>query len=197
MASQTTSFSIVCSAACWVKQQSKHQSSTLLVPCEGNPSVALVDSPHKGPVLGKPFPCLAITMSTLTWVAPYGYITMAAIHSMNDIFKCIFLNENVWVLFKISLKLVPKVSISNIPAMVQIMTWRRPADKSLSEPMMVSLLTHICSLSLCELKSIHPPNRKVASVNCLWPPWLAINNNSISQTLLNCNINIMITTAKR
>ena len=28
--------------------------------------------------------------------------------------------------------------------MVQIMAWRRPGDKSLSGPMMVSLLTHIC-----------------------------------------------------
>ena len=32
----------------------------------------------------------------------------------------------------------------NIPAMVQIMAWRRPGDKWLSEPMMVSLPTHIC-----------------------------------------------------
>ena len=32
----------------------------------------------------------------------------------------------------------------NIPSLVQIMAWRRPADKPLSEPMMVSLLTHIC-----------------------------------------------------
>ena len=31
-----------------------------------------------------------------------------------------------------------------IPALVQIMAWRRPGDKPLSEPMMVSLLTHIC-----------------------------------------------------
>ena len=39
---------------------------------------------------------------------------------------------------------VPKVRINNIPALVQIMAWRRPGDKSLSEPMMVSLLMHIC-----------------------------------------------------
>ena len=45
---------------------------------------------------------------------------------------------------KISLKFVPKVRINNIPALVQIMAWRRPGDKPLSEPMMVSLLTHIC-----------------------------------------------------
>ena len=45
---------------------------------------------------------------------------------------------------KISLKFVPRCPISNIPALVQIMDWRRPGDKPLSEPMMVSSLTHIC-----------------------------------------------------
>ena len=54
------------------------------------------------------------------------------------------LNENEWILPRISLKFVPKVRINNIPALVQIMAWRRPGDKPLSEPMMVSLLTHIC-----------------------------------------------------
>ena len=56
----------------------------------------------------------------------------------------IFLNENVWISIKISLKFVPKGQIDNIPALVQIMAWHRPGDKPLSEPMMVSLLTHIC-----------------------------------------------------
>ena len=62
----------------------------------------------------------------------------------DDIFKCIFLNEYVWILLNISLKFVPKVRINNIPALDQIMAWRRPGDKPLSEPMMVWLLTHIC-----------------------------------------------------
>ena len=62
----------------------------------------------------------------------------------DDIFKYIFLNENVWISIKISLKFVPKVPINNIPSLVQIMAWRRPGDKPLSEAMMVSLLTHIC-----------------------------------------------------
>ena len=66
-------------------------------------------------------------------------------HFPDDIFKCIFfLFENVWLWIKISLKFVPKVRINNIPALVQIMTWRRIGDKPLSEPMMVNLLTHIC-----------------------------------------------------
>ena len=56
----------------------------------------------------------------------------------------IFLNENVWILLKISLKFVNKVRINNIPALVQIMAWRWPGNKPLSEPMMVRLLMHIC-----------------------------------------------------
>ena len=37
-----------------------------------------------------------------------------------------------------------RVQINNNPALFQIMAWRRPGDKPLSEPMMVSSLTHIC-----------------------------------------------------
>ena len=65
-------------------------------------------------------------------------------HFADDIFKCIFLNGNVRISIKFSLKFVPKDPINSIPALVQIMAWRRPGDKPLSEPMMVSLLTHIC-----------------------------------------------------
>ena len=64
-------------------------------------------------------------------------------HFADDTFKCIFLNENVWIPIKISLKFVPKGPINNIPALVQIMAWRRPGDKPFSEPMMVSIPTHI------------------------------------------------------
>ena len=62
----------------------------------------------------------------------------------DDVFKCIFLNENVWVSLKISMKFVPKIPINNNPALVQIMAWRLSGGKPLSEPMMVSLLTQIC-----------------------------------------------------
>ena len=65
-------------------------------------------------------------------------------HLADDIFKRFLQNENVWISIKISLKFVHKGPINNIPAMVQIMAWRRPGDKPLSEPMMVSLPTHIC-----------------------------------------------------
>ena len=62
----------------------------------------------------------------------------------DDIFKCIFLNENAWIPIKNSPKFVPKGPINNIPSLVQIMAWRRPGDKPLSEAVMVSSMTHIC-----------------------------------------------------
>ena len=65
-------------------------------------------------------------------------------HFADNIFKCIFLDENVWIAIHISLRIVPKGSINNILALVQIMAWRRSGDKPLSEPMMVRLPTHIC-----------------------------------------------------
>ena len=39
---------------------------------------------------------------------------------------------------------IPKGLINNIPALVQIMASRQTGDKPLSEPTMVSLLTHTC-----------------------------------------------------
>ena len=65
-------------------------------------------------------------------------------HFPDGIFKCIFLNETVWISPKITLKFVPNVQINHIPALVQKMAWRRPGDKPLSEPMLVRLLTHMC-----------------------------------------------------
>ena len=62
----------------------------------------------------------------------------------DNIFKCIFLNENVRIPIIISLKFVPEGHINNIPALAQIMAGRRPGDKPFSEPMMFSLLTHAC-----------------------------------------------------
>ena len=55
-------------------------------------------------------------------------------HFADNIFKCIFLNENIWILLKISLKFVLKVQINNIPALVQIMVCRLVVAKPLSEP---------------------------------------------------------------
>ena len=61
-------------------------------------------------------------------------------HFADDTFKRIFLNENIRISIRISLKFVPNGPINNIPALIQIMDWRRPDDKPLSEPMMVRSL---------------------------------------------------------
>ena len=90
-----------------------------------------------------------ITITKQTTTKPYAYFNTLrprqnGRHFADDIFKCIFLNETVWIPIKISMKFVPMGPINNIPALVQIMAWRRPGDKPLSEPMRVSLTTHIC-----------------------------------------------------
>ena len=65
-------------------------------------------------------------------------------HFADDTFKRIFMNENVRISISNSLKFVPKDLINNVPALFQIMAWRRPGNKPLSETMMVTLLKHIC-----------------------------------------------------
>ena len=42
-------------------------------------------------------------------------------HFAEDIFKHIFLNENIWISIEISLKIIPNGSIYNKSALVQIM----------------------------------------------------------------------------
>ena len=51
---------------------------------------------------------------------------MAAIFP-DDIFKYIFVNENIWI--SIKMKFVPHGTINNIPALVQIIAWRLPGNK--------------------------------------------------------------------
>ena len=169
MASQITSlvaiYSIICSGA----HQRKHQSSSLVAFVWGI-HWWLVDSPHQGPVVWNIFPIHDVIMRYRTRLQEHHDMEVcftllnlyegnhqSPVDSFNtltprlngrpfsDIFKCIFLNENEWISPKISLKFVPKVRFNNIPALVQIMAWRRPGDKPLSEPMLVSLLTHTCA----------------------------------------------------
>ena len=87
----------------------------------------------------------------------------------DDTFKRIFLNENIRISTKNSLKFVLNGLINNIPALLQITAWRRPGDKPLSESMMASLLTQIC---------VTRPHW----VNCLWVKdghtWLGHNNSN-------------------
>ena len=55
------------------------------------------------------------------------------------------------ILIKISQKFVPKGPIINTPALVQIMAWHRPGDKSLSGPMLGKSWRIYASLGLNEL----------------------------------------------
>ena len=57
-------------------------------------------------------------------------------HLLHGIFKCIFFNENCFILIQISVKVVPSGSINNNPALVQIMAWRRWTDRPLFGLMM-------------------------------------------------------------
>ena len=91
-----------------------------------------------------PYGTKSLPKSVLTWsLTHWGRDKMDAT-SQTTFSSAFFLNENVWFPIKISLKFVPKDPINNIPSLIQIMAWRRPGDKPLSEPMMVSLPTHIC-----------------------------------------------------
>ena len=74
-------------------------------------------------------------IDSLSWVAVIPQLLKIGHHFSDDIFKCIFFNENCCIFIKISLKYVLKGPIDNISALVQIMAWdNRP--KPLSEPMM-------------------------------------------------------------
>ena len=69
------------------------------------------------------------TLKTVVNSSPLG---QNGRHFTDDIFECIFLNENEWISLKISVKFVPNVRINNIPVSVQIMDWHRPGDKQTS-----------------------------------------------------------------
>ena len=74
-----------------------------------------------------------------------------ACHFPDDIFKCIFLNENLWISIKFSLTFVPKGPINNTPALVQIMAWRQAGNKPLPEEKMAlgtdAYMRHSASMS--------------------------------------------------
>ena len=97
-------------------------------------------------------------------------------HFPDDIFKYISLNENIWISIKISLEFVPKGPIKNIPALVQIMAWRQPGNKPLSESVMTSSLTHICVT-------------RPQWVNSLWPGdaiWRHRSGSTLAQVMACC-----------
>ena len=83
-----------------------------------------------------------ITMQNQWWPrspTPHGVIGLQWVntlrprqngrHFTDDILKCIFSNENIYISIEMSLKFIPKSQINNIPALVQIMAWCRPGDK--------------------------------------------------------------------
>ena len=57
-------------------------------------------------------------------------------HFADDIFRFIFVNENVRISNKFSLKVVPKRPIDNKSALVQVMACRLYGGKPLPEPML-------------------------------------------------------------
>ena len=63
---------------------------------------------------------------------------------MADIFQTTFLKALYWMkMYKFRLRFHGSLFLG-VPALVQIITWRRAGDRPLSEPMMICLLTHIC-----------------------------------------------------
>ena len=54
----------------------------------------------------------------------------------DNIFKCIFLNENVWIVIKVLLKYVAEGPINNILALVLTMVSCQSGGKPLSESLM-------------------------------------------------------------
>ena len=95
----------------------------------------------------------------------------------DDVLKCIFLNENVWISLKIPLKFVPRGPINNIPALFQIMAWRQPGDKPLFEPMLVLVPTHICVTQPQWVKC-----SRHQSLSCAWNVHMR-NHRHISQEM--------------
>ena len=55
---------------------------------------------------------------------------------LTTISNAFFLNGNVWISIKISLKFIPEGPTNTISALAHIMAWRPTGEKPLSEPVM-------------------------------------------------------------
>ena len=116
----------------------------------------LIGPSSPGPVY-KRDPKLAMTLTADVLALIYALSARQNGHPFpGDIFKWIFLNEDVWISIEFSLNFAPRGPINKITALVQIMAWRRPGDRPLSEPMMVILLTHTCATRPQSVKSVIP-----------------------------------------
>ena len=148
MASQITSLTIVYSSVYSGADQRKHQSSVSLAFVRGIQR-SLVNFPHKRPVMRKMFLFDDVIMyerypavTVLNFILLLTHLPldkMAAILADN-IFNCIFLNENYRIPIHISLKYVPSSPINNKPALFQVMVWRRTGDKPLPGAMMTHFI---------------------------------------------------------
>ena len=132
MAYQITSLTVVYSIVYSSADQRKHQSSASLALC-GEFTVPLLQWKFRS----SPFEPMMHMINTLRQ-------RQNGRHFADIIFKWILLNENWWILIKISLRFVPRGPIDDILALVQRMAWHRLGNKPLSEPMMVILMMHIC-----------------------------------------------------
>ena len=123
IASQINSLTIVYSAIYSGADQRKHQSSASLAFVRGIHR-GPVNSPHKWPVTRKMFPFDDVIMLTSYFKIFRLILIHLNIHEpeqsvRHEIFKSIFLNENVWMSNKISLTYVPQYQIGNKSALVQ------------------------------------------------------------------------------
>ena len=147
MASEITSLAIVYSTVYSDADHRKHQSST---------SLAFVGGIHWWPVnfLHKwQFPAQMASYAenvSIWWhhhtrlICPSNLIAVQSINTSrpgqhsgqfaHSIIEFIFLYENCCILILITLKYVPKGSIDNKPALIQIMTWYQTGKGPLSEP---------------------------------------------------------------
>ena len=64
-------------------------------------------------------------------------------HFADDIFKRIFLNENVLISINISLKFIPKGPLDNMSALVQIMAWWWKGSSHYLNQWWLNLMMHI------------------------------------------------------
>ena len=85
-------------------------------------------------------------------------------HFADDSFKCNFLDENEGIPLKISLTFVSKGPIDNIRSLVQIMAWRLPCYRPLSDPVMGSLWTHVC---VTRSQWVKPPDHQNSLEPCV------------------------------
>ena len=86
---------------------------------------------------------------------------------------------------------------NTIPASVQMLAWRRPGTKPLSEPMMVNLLTHICvtrpqwiNHHKMQMKLYQPP---VTLGLCSYPMEPIATQNSLITFYLNTQVEAVFT----